>query len=60
MDQDTLPDTPKLLDAGDPQQHPYGVGLQNIRSVVDRYEGVMEVESETEFSLNIMLPVASR
>lgn len=42
------------------QQPAYGVGLQNIRSVVDRYEGVMEVESETEFSLNIMLPVASR
>jgi len=35
----------------------YGVGLQNIREAVERYEGVMEVESGTEFSLNIMLPV---
>lgn len=39
------------------QQPAYGVGLQNIRAVVDRYGGVMEVKSETEFSLNIMLPM---
>lgn len=39
------------------QQPAYGVGLQNIRAVVERYGGVMEVKSETEFSLNIMLPM---
>ena len=35
----------------------YGVGLQNIREAVERYEGVMEIDSGTEFSLNIMLPI---
>ena len=31
--------------------------MDGIREAVERYEGVMEVESGTEFSLNIMLPV---
>lgn len=35
-----------------------GIGLQNIRTVVERYEGVLEVKSGEEFSLNIMLPVS--
>lgn len=33
-----------------------GIGLQNIRAVVERYEGVLEIQSGEIFSLNIMLP----
>lgn len=38
------------------QQVP-GIGLQNIRTAVERYEGVLEIQSGEEFSLNIMLPM---
>lgn len=34
-----------------------GIGLQNIRAVVERYEGVLEIQSGEIFSLNIMLPI---
>ncbi len=34
-----------------------GIGLQNIRTVVERYEGVLEIRSQEEFSLNVMLPM---
>lgn len=34
----------------------YGVGLQNIRAVVERYGGVMEIKNETHFTLSVMLP----
>lgn len=42
------------------RQPAYGVGLQNIRAAVERYEGVMEVKTGKEFSLNIMLPMESQ
>lgn len=34
----------------------YGVGLQNIRTVVERYGGLLELTSETCFTLSVMLP----
>lgn len=35
-----------------------GVGLQNIRTVVERYEGVLELKSGTCFTLNVMFPLS--
>lgn len=35
----------------------YGVGLQNIKTVVEQYEGVMDIQCETDFSISIMLPM---
>lgn len=32
-----------------------GIGLQNIRAAVERYEGVLEVKSREEFSLNVTM-----
>lgn len=37
--------------------HSYGVGLQNIKAVVERYEGVLEIQNEEDFTLNVMLPI---
>lgn len=34
-----------------------GVGLQNIRTVVERYEGVLDLKSGTSFTLNAMFPL---
>ena len=34
-----------------------GVGLQNIRTVVERYEGVLDLENGTSFTLNVMFPL---
>lgn len=34
-----------------------GVGLQNIRTVVERYEGVLDLKSGTCFMLNVMFPL---
>lgn len=34
-----------------------GVGLQNIRTVVERYEGVLDLKSGTCFTLNAMFPL---
>ncbi len=34
----------------------YGVGLQNIQTVVERYGGVMELENGEHFTLSVMLP----
>ncbi len=34
-----------------------GVGLQNIRTVVERYEGVLDLKAETTFTLNAMFPL---
>ncbi len=34
-----------------------GVGLQNIRTVVERYEGVLALENGTSFTLNAMFPL---
>lgn len=34
-----------------------GVGLQNIRAVVDRYEGVLEIKTGSSFTLNAMFPL---
>ncbi len=35
-----------------------GVGLQNIRTVVERYEGVLELKGGTCFALNAMFPLS--
>jgi hypothetical protein len=37
-----------------------GVGLQNIRSVVERYGGVLDLQSGEQFTLSVMLPLASK
>lgn len=37
--------------------HSYGVGLQNIKSVVERYEGVLDIQSGASFTLNVMFPI---
>lgn len=37
-----------------------GVGLQNIRAVVERYGGVLDLRCETQFTLSVMLPLASK
>ena len=37
--------------------HSYGVGLQNIKTVVERYEGVFEIRNDAYFTLNVMFPV---
>ena len=34
-----------------------GVGLQNIRTVVERYEGVLDLKNGTSFTLNAMFPL---
>lgn len=39
--------------------HTYGVGLENIKSVVEQYEGVLSLQNEDCFTLNVMLPVPS-
>lgn len=36
-----------------------GVGLQNIKTVVERYEGVLNIQSESCFILSVMLPLPS-
>lgn len=35
----------------------YGVGLQNIRTVVGRYDGVLDLQNGTCFTLSVMLPL---
>lgn len=37
-----------------------GVGLQNIKAVVERYGGVLDLKSETQFTLSVMLPLAPK
>jgi hypothetical protein len=37
-----------------------GVGLQNIRAVVDRYGGVLDLQWGTQFTLSVMLPLTSK
>ncbi len=37
-----------------------GVGLQNIRTVVGRYDGVLELQSGTCFTLSVMLPLTAK
>lgn len=37
----------------------YGVGLQNIKSVVEQYHGVLNLQNEDCFTLSVMLPVPS-
>lgn len=37
-----------------------GVGLQNIRAVVERYGGVLDLRWGTQFTLSVMLPLASK
>ena len=37
----------------------YGVGLQNIKSVVEQYHGVLNLQNEDCFILSVMLPVPS-
>lgn len=39
--------------------HAYGVGFQNIRTVVERYQGVFNLVNEDCFTLSVMLPVPS-
>ena len=39
--------------------HTYGVGLENIKSVVEQCEGVLSLQNEDCFTLNVMLPVPS-
>ena len=34
-----------------------GIGLQNIRAIVDRYEGVLDLKSGACFTLNAMFPL---
>lgn len=36
-----------------------GVGLQNIKSVVEQYHGVLNLQNEGCFTLSVMLPVSS-
>lgn len=38
----------------------YGVGLQNIRTVVARYDGVLDLQSGTCFMLSVMLPLTAK
>lgn len=38
------------------RRHAYGTGLQNIRTIVERYKGVMELQSGTQFVLSVMIP----
>lgn len=35
-----------------------GIGLQNIRTIVERYEGVLDLQSGTDFTLNAMFPLS--
>lgn len=37
-----------------------GVGLQNIKAVVERYGGVLDLQGETQFTLSVMLPLAPK
>lgn len=55
-EQGTFPSSKRLYFTG---KQASGIGLQNIRAAVERYEGVLEVKSGEEFSLNVMLPVSS-
>ena len=34
-----------------------GIGLQNIKTIVEQYEGVLDLKSETCFTLNAMFPL---
>ena len=36
-----------------------GIGLQNIRTIVERYEGVLDLQSGTNFTLNVMIPLGT-
>ena len=36
-----------------------GVGLQNIRNIVERYGGVLELENGEYFTLSVLLPRSS-
>ena len=37
-----------------------GVGLQNIKAVVERYGGVLDLQGDTQFTLSVMLPLAPK
>ena len=36
-----------------------GIGLQNIRTIVERYEGVLDLQSGINFTLNVMIPLGT-
>ena len=38
----------------------YGVGLQNIRTVVEQYEGVLDLQAGACFTLSVMLPLTAK
>ena len=38
----------------------YGIGLQNIRTVAERYGGVLDLKSKEDFTLSLMLPLTSK
>lgn len=38
---------------------PGGIGLQNMKAVVERYEGVLDIQSDSCFTLSVMLSLPS-